>query len=134
MLTKTRWQIKKDRNLWGFLGVHPSRLSRLPGATAALFVGHGFKAALPADPAPLGTHLAHNLLDDGKLHGFGQGDGSQGHPAGVLDDIKIFSIAIPLWHTSSVARNAAARQGARISNRPTTHPAIWAFEQSTKGT
>src|ERR1017187_2844464 len=114
-------QTKKDRELCGFLGVGPSRLRCLPGAAAALLIGHGFKAALPADSAALGSHLPHNLLDDGKFYGFRQGYGFQGHPAGVLDGIELFStFASPLWHTSSVTRNAAARQEARNSNRPTT--------------
>src|ERR1022692_622024 len=114
-------QTKKDRKLCGFLGVRPARLSSLPGAPTALFVGHGFKAALPADPAPLGPHLPHDLLDNGKFYGFRQRDGFQGNAAGVLDGIERFStFASPLWHTSSVTRNAAARQGAENSNRPTT--------------
>ena len=113
-------QTKKDRKLCGFLGVCPARLRCLPGATAALFIGHGFEAALPADPAPFGPHLAHDLLDDGKLYGFRQGNGFQGNAAGVLDGIEYFCFASPLWHTSSVTRNAAARQEAKNSNRPTT--------------
>jgi hypothetical protein len=103
-------QTQKDRRLCGFLGVRPARLRRFPGATAALFIGHRFKAALPANLAPLRPHLAHDLLDDGKLYGFRHGAGFQRHPAGVLDGIKVFCIASPLWHASRVARNAAARQ------------------------
>ena len=112
---------KIDRRLCGFLGVRPSRLCRFPGATAALFVGHGFQAALPADPATLGPHLPHDPLDDGKLYGFRHGNGFQGNAAGVLDGIETFCFASPLWHTSIVTRNAAARQEAENSNRPTTN-------------
>ena len=112
---------KKGRKLCGFLCVRPSRLRCFPGATAALFIGHGFEAALPADSAPLRSHLPHDLLDDGKLDGFRHGDGFQRNAAGVLDGIERFStFASPLWHTTSVTRNAAARQGAENSNRPTT--------------
>src|ERR1022692_1094040 len=109
---------KKDRKLCGFLGVCPPRLRCFPSATAALFIGHGFETALPADPASFSSHLPHDLLDNGKLYGFRQGDSFQGYPAGVLDGVERFStFASPLWHTFSVTRNAAARQGAEFSNR-----------------
>jgi hypothetical protein len=111
---------KIDRVSGGFLYFGPSRLSGLPSATAALFVGHGFKAALAADAAALRSHVPHNPLDDGKLHGFRHGAGFQGNAPGVLNGIKNFCFASPLWHTSSVPRKAEACQGARISNRPTT--------------
>jgi hypothetical protein len=113
-------QTKKERKLCGFIGVRPPRLRCFSGASASLFVGHGFKTTLPADSAPLGPHLPHDLLDDGKLYGFRQGDGIQRYPASVLDGIEVFCFASPLWHTSSVARIEAARQEVGISNRPTT--------------
>jgi len=113
-------QTRTDRQSYGFLGIRPSRLRCFPGATAGLFVGHCFEAALAADPSALGPNLAHNPRDDGKLYSFGHGDGFQGYPAGVLNSIEVFSIAIPLWHIFRLPRYAAARRGARISNRPTT--------------
>jgi len=94
----------------GFLRSCPSRLSGLPSAPAALFIGHGFKAALAADTSALRPHVPHDLLDNGKLNGFRHGNGFQGRASGVLDGIESFCFASPLWHTSSVARFAAARQ------------------------
>jgi hypothetical protein len=44
----------------------------------------------------------------------------QENAPGVLDGIKVFCLASPLWHASSVARMAVARQEAETSNRPTT--------------
>ena len=58
----------------------------------ALFVGHGFEPALAADPTALSAHLPHDLLNDGKFHGFRIGFQD---PAGVLDGIKFFSSACP---------------------------------------
>ena len=59
--------------------------------------------------------------------GFGGFYGFQEHPAGVLDGIeRLSTLASPLWHTTSVTRNAAARQVAEISNRPTTQKAVGA--------
>jgi len=113
-------QTKIERKLCGFLGVRPARLRGFPGASAALFIGHGFKAALPADPAPLGSHLPHDLLDNGKLYGFRQGYSFQGNPARILNGIKVFCFASPLWHTSRLTRKATARQEAENSNGPTT--------------
>src|ERR1022692_2951980 len=97
---------KIDRRLCGFLRFRPARLRCLPGATAALFIGHSFKTALATDSPDLGSHIPHDLLDNGKLNGFRPGDGFQGNAASVLDGIEVSCFASPLWHTSSVARNA----------------------------
>jgi hypothetical protein len=60
------------------------------------------------------------LLDDGQLDGFDGFNGLHGDPTGVLDGIKFFSIACPLWHNSKRGTNRRERQAVRISNGPTT--------------
>ena len=62
---------RKRAALGGFLCVCPPCFSGLSRATRALFVGHGGEPAFAADLATFGPHLAHNLLDDGQLDGFG---------------------------------------------------------------
>jgi hypothetical protein len=98
--------------LCSFLRFRPSGLRSFPGTSAALFIGHGFEAALTADPAPLGPHVPHDLLNYGQLDGFRRFYGFHKHAPCVLDGIKFFAVASPLWHISSVARIAAARQAA----------------------
>ena len=95
----------------------PTRFCGLTCATFALFVGHGFKPALAADLPALGSHLAHDLLNDGKFYGF---CGFQENTACVLDRIKFWSIACPLWHTPKRCMDCENGQEGSISNRPTT--------------
>lgn len=111
---------KKDQLLSGFLHFSPARFSGLSSAPAPLFVGHRLKAAFAADLAALGSHLTHDLLDDGKLDGFSRFNGFQENAPGILDGIELLGVASPLWHTFRVARTAAGRQGLENSNRPTT--------------
>lgn len=110
---------EKYRILSRFLYFCPPRLGGFSRASFALFIGHSLKAALTADLAALGPHLPHDLLNDGELDGLCGFNGFQENAPGVLDGIEGFCTASPLWHTSSVARMAGPRQGARISNRPT---------------
>ena len=85
------------------LGFRPARFGGLPGASAALFVGHCLKATLAPDLPTLAPHLPHDLLNHGKSKGFGWIYGLHNHASRVLDRIKIVNAACPLWHTSSVA-------------------------------
>src|ERR1035437_5069288 len=111
---------EKHRILSRCLYFCPPRLGGFSRASFALFIGHSLKAALTADLAALGPHLPHDLLNDGELDSLCGFNGFQENAPGVLDCIEGFCTASPLWHTSSVARMAGPRQGARISNRPTT--------------
>ena len=116
---------KKDRSLSGFLRFRPTRFGSFPRASSALFVGHGFKAALAADLPSLGPHLPHDLLSDGELNGLCGFDGFQENAPGVLGSIKSFCSAFALWHTLSVARMAEFRQGHESSNGPTTRRSVY---------
>jgi len=111
---------RKGQLLSRFLRFCPSGFGSFASALRPLRIGHGFQSALAADLAALRAHLTHDLLDDGKLHGFNGTDGLHGDPAGVLDGIKFFSIACPLWHNSKRGTNRRERQAVRISNGPTT--------------
>lgn len=106
--------------LSGFLRFGPSRFSGFSCTSSPLLVCHGLKTALAADPATLGSHFPHDLLNDVKLDSFSGLNGFQENAPGVLHSIKFFGCAFPLWHTSSVARQAGVRQEAGISNGPTT--------------
>src|ERR1035441_3359011 len=111
---------RKDRSLSGFLRFCPSRFSGFSSASAALLVAHRLKTTLAADLAALRAHFAHDLLDDGQFSSLGGFDGFQENAPGILNRIKRFGRASPLWHSPSVARMAGFRQDGRISNRPTT--------------
>jgi hypothetical protein len=110
----------KRQNSGGFLRFRPSRFGGSSGAPLALFVGHGFHSALAADLAAFGSHLPHDLLNDGKFHGFNGADGLYGDPASVLYGIKFFSIACALWHHYKRGTDQEERQDVRFSNGPTT--------------
>jgi len=86
-----------------FLGFCPPRFSGFSGASATLFVGHGFQAALSADLPALTPHLSHDLLNHGKSSNFSWRNRLQNYATRVLYGIKIINSARPLWHTSSVA-------------------------------
>ena len=105
--------MKKARILGGLFNFCPTRFSSFSRASSSLFIGHGFQAALSTDLATLGPHLPHDLLNDCELDGLCGFNGFQENAPGILDGIEFLGIASPLWHTSSVTRNAAARQGAR---------------------
>ena len=113
-------RVKTVRISGCFLHFRPARFRGFPSAPAALFIGHGFQAALPADLAAFGSHLPHDLLDDGKFDSLSGFNGFQKNAPSVLDGIKLLGIASPLWHTSRVARLAEVRQEGGISNGPTT--------------
>ena len=112
--------------LRGSLGLRPARFCGFSGASFALFVRHGFKSALATDPAALGSHLAHDLLNDGKFRGL---CGFQEHPASVLDGIEISSSACPLWHTSQRGTFRKLGQVGTVSNRPTTRAPLPLYRQ-----
>ena len=103
--------------LCAFFGFRPSRFSGLSSAPRSLFIGHRFKSAFAADPAALGSHVTHDLLNDAKFHGFRS---FQKNPAGVLDGIEFFDCAFPLWHTPKRGTKRRNGQDMPISNRPTT--------------
>ena len=95
----------------------PTRFSGLTCASFALLIGHGFESTLPADLTALSTHLAHDLLNDGKFHGLCS---FQEHALRVLNSVKFWSSAFPLWHTPKRCTYYRTRQEGAISNRPTT--------------
>ena len=106
--------------LRGFLRFGPPGSSCFSGASAALFIGHSFQSALPADPSALSAHVAHDLLNDGKLHRLSRFDSFQKYAARVLYGIKLWSCACPLWHTPKRCTDQPNGQEAAISNGPTT--------------
>jgi hypothetical protein len=101
----------------GFIGFGPPRFGCFSGATAALFVCHSLKPALATDPAALGAHLPHDLLDYSKIRGL---SGFQQNTTSLSGDIKFLISACPLWHISKRCTDYRARQEGAISNRPTT--------------
>jgi hypothetical protein len=111
---------KKDAVLGGFLRFGPPRFRGLPSAPASLFVGHGFKPTLAADAPTLSAHVAHDLLNDGKLYRLCGFNGFQENALGVLDRIEFWNSACPLWHIYKRGTERGNRQEGRISNRPTT--------------
>src|ERR1017187_556284 len=110
-------KVLSGRSLLAILRFCPTRFSGLACASFALFVGHGFKPALAADLAALGPHLAHDLLNDGKFYSF---RGFQEYTPRILDRVKFWSSAFPLWHTPKRCMNYENGQEGSFSNRPTT--------------
>ena len=78
-----------------FFGFGPARFSGLPCASFPLFVSHRLKASLAADLAALRPHLTHDLLNNSK---FRSPNRFEKNAPGVLDIIKFFRSAFPLWH------------------------------------
>jgi hypothetical protein len=103
--------------LCGFLCFCPSGFCGFSSASTALLVSHSYKSALAADLSALAPHVAHDLLNDGKLRRL---SGFQKHPACVLDGIKLFGSAFPLWHNSKRGTNRQSGQEDQNSNGPTT--------------
>jgi hypothetical protein len=100
-IVRQRFRISKRKATIGsilrrFLCFCPPRLSSLLSAFASLCVSHSLKSALAADPSSLRSHLSHDLLNDGKLCALSS---FNENPASILDRIKFFSCAFPLWHT-----------------------------------
>ena len=121
-----RFRIVNSKVIWSavllaVLDFCPTRFSGLTCATFALFVGHGFKPTLAADLAAFSAHLSHDLLDYGKFNGF---RGFQKHAPRVLDGIKFWSSAFPLWHIPKRCMDYGIGQEGTISNRPTTEKAV----------
>ncbi len=110
-------KVAKRAVLLPVLGLRPTCFGSFTGATSALLIGHGFKPALTADPAALCAHRAHDLLDNGELNGFG---GFHENALRVLNGIKFWSSACPLWHTPKRCTDYRIGQEGSISNRPTT--------------
>jgi hypothetical protein len=100
-----------------FFGLRPTCFRGLPSASRALFVRHRLKPTLAANLAALRAHLAHDLLNDSKFRGF---RGLHENAASILNRIKFWSTACPLWHTPKRCTNREHRQEMPISNRPTT--------------
>jgi hypothetical protein len=96
-------KVPESAFLLRLLSFCPTRFSGFSGASASLFVGHGFKAALAANLAALASHVAHDLLNYRKFRRLSGFDGLQNNAAGVLDRIKFCISACPLWHIPSVA-------------------------------
>jgi hypothetical protein len=89
-------KVLRSTLLLGFLGLRPARFGSFSGAARALVVCHGFKPSLATDLSALRAHLAHDLLNDCKFRGF---RGFDENAPSVLNCIKFWSLACPLWHT-----------------------------------
>jgi hypothetical protein len=112
--------VQSRRYLLIFFYLSPTRFGCLPSTSAALFVCHGFHAPLTSDlPSPR-AHFTHYLLNDSEADGLGRFDRFQNYPTRVLNGVKLFDCACPLWHTSRFARFSWRRQEVQISNGPTT--------------
>lgn len=104
-------------DLLAVLGLRPTCFSSLTSATPSLFVRHGFQPALAADLTAFRSHLAHDLLNNGKLRGL---SGLHENAASVLNGVEFLSSACPLWHTPKRCTDYTSRQEGSISNGPTT--------------
>ena len=111
--------IARTQRLLSFLDLRPPRFSGLARAPFTLFVCHSFKPALAADLPAFGPHVTHDLLDDGKLSRL---CGFQENSSSVLNGVKFWSIACPLWHTPKRCMDYEIGQEGSVSNRPTTDP------------
>lgn len=100
--------------------LRPAGLCGSPRHLAALPAGHRFESALAPDPSALPAHLGHDLRNQGgmgwsggRLGRVNLAHGGEYHAPSVLNGIKArrtLRSASSLWHTSTVARVAVARQ------------------------
>ena len=124
-IIRERFRIRKQKAqnmvlLLGFLGLGPACFSRFFGTLRALFWGHGFQSPFTADLATLGPHGSHYLLFERKRNLFGF-NRFKHHSSSILDSIKFFAFASPLWHNYlKRGMNQTGSQAVQISNRPTT--------------